>query len=90
MDENMHRESAKNEKLKLYQFDPRPREVHFEAFQPDFILLLGNSESFLQVFIEPKGMNLLEKEQWKEDLSLYINDHEGDLVFEDQVGGLKI
>lgn len=90
MDENMHRESAKNEKLKLYQFDPRPREVHYEAFQPDFILLLGNSESFLQVFIEPKGMNLLEKEQWKEDLLLYINGHEGDLVFEDQVAGLKI
>lgn len=90
MDENMHRESAKNEKLKLYQFDAHPREVHYEAFQPDFILLLANEDSYLQIFIEPKGINLLEKDQWKEDLLLFINEQEGELVFEDQINGLRI
>lgn len=90
MDESMHRESAKNDKLKLYQFDRKPREVHFEAFQPDFILLLNNSDFFMQIFIEPKGINLLEKEQWKEDLLQYINANEGELAFEDDIDGVKI
>lgn len=90
MDENMHRESAKNESLKLYQFDRKAKEIRFEAFQPDFLLLLQNSEYYLQIFIEPKGINLLEKEQWKEDLLMYINDHEAELIFEDNVDGLKI
>lgn len=90
MDESMHRESAKNDKLKLYQFDRKPREVHFEAFQLDFILLLNNSDFFMQIFIEPKGINLLEKEQWKEDLLQYINANEGELAFEDDIDGVKI
>ena len=90
MDENMHRESAKSEKLKLYQFDRETTDVHFEAFQPDFILLLSNADHYLQIFIEPKGINLLEREQWKEDLLLYINHHEADLVLDDEVDGLKI
>ncbi|EPH07700.1 hypothetical protein [Facklamia hominis] len=90
MDENMHRESAKNEKLKLYQFDRETTDVHFEAFQPDFILLLANADHYLQIFIEPKGINLLEREVWKEDLLKYINNHEADLVFEEEVNGLKI
>src|SRR5699024_5865993 len=38
MDENMHRESAKNNKLKLNQFGTRHDEVHLAGFQPDFIL----------------------------------------------------
>lgn len=90
MDENMHRESAKSEKLKLYQFDRETTDVHFEAFQPDFILLLANADHYLQIFIEPKGINLLEREAWKEDLLMYINNHEADLVFEEEVNGLKI
>ncbi|MCC9832849.1 hypothetical protein LZU67_09045, partial [Streptococcus agalactiae] len=44
----------------------------------------------LQIFIEPKGIKLLESEQWKEDLLMYINDHESDLVFEEEVDGVKI
>lgn len=90
MDENMHRESVKNEVLKLHQFDPQPRERHFEAFQPDFILLLTNASAYIQVFIEPKGLNLLEKDQWKEDLLTYINASEAELEFEDQIAGLRI
>ncbi|PMB83636.1 restriction endonuclease [Dolosicoccus paucivorans] len=90
MDENMHRESAKNNRLKLYQFEENPKERPYEAFQPDFLLLLQQEDFFMQVFIEPKGINLLEKEQWKEDLLMYINDHEGELVFEDEVGDVKV
>ncbi|AQS52500.1 hypothetical protein BW727_100090 [Jeotgalibaca dankookensis] len=90
MDENMHRESVKSDALKLYQFGEKVRERRFEAFQPDFILLLENTDQYLQIFIEPKGINLLEKEQWKEDLLMYINSHQADLVFEDQVDGLAI
>lgn len=90
MDENMHRESIKSDALKLYQFGERVRERRFEAFQPDFLLLLENKDHYLQIFIEPKGMHLLEKEQWKEDLLLYINQHESELVFEDKIEGLQI
>ena len=90
MDENMHRESIKNDALKLYQFGDEIRERHFEAFQPDFILLLENTDHYLQIFIEPKGINLLEKEQWKEDLLMYINNHQADLIFEDKVEGIAI
>ncbi|HEO0300992.1 TPA: restriction endonuclease, partial [Streptococcus agalactiae] len=90
MDENMHRESVKSDKLKLHQFDRDTNDIHFEAFQPDFILLLANSDYYLQIFIEPKGIKLLESEQWKEDLLMYINDHESDLVFEEEVDGVKI
>lgn len=44
----------------------------------------------MQVFIEPKGGNLLESEQWKENLLQYINENEGELVFEDKVADVKI
>lgn len=90
MDENMHRESVKSDALKLYQFGDSVRERRFEAFQPDFILLLEKTDHYLQIFIEPKGMHLLEKEQWKEDLLLYINQHESELVFEDRIDGLEV
>lgn len=90
MDENMHRESIKNNALKLYQFEKNPRERRFDAFQPDFILLLENSEEYIQIFIEPKGMNLLEKDQWKEDILMYLNSYQATLVFDDQVDGVSI
>lgn len=89
MDENMHRESAKSENMKLHEFNPNAKDVHFEGFQPDFILYLQNAEFFLQVFIEPKGSKI-EEQQWKEDLLMYINDNEAELVFEDDVNGVKI
>lgn len=90
MDENMHRESAKNAALKLHQFSEHTQDVHFEGFQPDFILYLQNAEFFVQVFIEPKGINLLEQDQWKEDLLTYINENEAELLFEDDVQGVKV
>lgn len=89
MDENMHRESVKSEKLKLHQFGSGHDEIRLEAFQPDFILYLKNADFTVQIFIEPKGRNL-EEEQWKEDLLLYINDHETELLFEDELDNVKI
>lgn len=89
MDENMHRESAKNNNLKLHQFGAGHEEVKVAGFQPDFILYLKNSDYFIQIFIEPKGRNI-DEDQWKEDLLLYINEHEAELTFEDEIHGIKI
>lgn len=89
MDENMHRESAKNDKLKLYQFGNNHNDIRLSGFQPDFILYLQNADYFIQIFIEPKGRNL-EDEQWKEDLLAYINNHEAEIIFEDEVTNIKI
>lgn len=89
MDENMHRESAKNNKLKLHQFGAGHYEVNIAGFQPDFILYLQNTDYFIQIFIEPKGRNI-EEEQWKEDLLMYINEHEAEIMFEDETDDVKI
>ncbi|WP_017547424.1 DEAD/DEAH box helicase family protein [Salinicoccus carnicancri] len=90
MDENMHRESAKNHKLMLHQFDYTTYEMNIEGFQPDFILYLKNAEFFIQVFIEPKGPVHLEREQWKEKLLNYINENEAEIIIDDNVEGVKI
>jgi type III restriction enzyme len=44
-------------------------------FEPDFILILcsDNSKLYYQVFIEPKGDHLLEKDKWKENFLLEIS-----------------
>lgn len=89
MDENMHRESAKNNKLKLHQFGSGHDEVNLAGFQPDFILYLQNAEYFIQIFIEPKGRNI-EEEQWKEDLLTFINKNEAEIIFEDETTDVKI
>lgn len=87
MDENMHRESVKSEALKLHQFG-EVDEVHLEGFQPDFILYLSNSEYMMQIFIEPKGADRAEAQQWKEAMLEYFNEHE--VTFEDEIDGVKI
>jgi len=89
MDENMHRESAKSNKLKLHQFGTSHNEVNLAGFQPDFILYLQGTDYFIQIFIEPKGRNI-EEEQWKEDLLTYINEHEAEIMFEDETDDVKI
>ena len=58
---------VRNEKdVKIYDFDEG------RAFEPDFLLFLrikGSSDKFdnLQLFIEPKGGNLLAADKWKND-----------------------
>ncbi|MDU4838903.1 MAG: restriction endonuclease, partial [Streptococcus salivarius] len=90
MDENMLKGTDKIEQLKLHQFEENPRELTFSGFQPDFILLLQNKDYYLQIFIEPKGEQLVEKDIWKEELLSYINDHQEELIFEDEVDGVII
>lgn len=41
---------------------------HYEGYMPDFILVLDNGNIMYQVYIEPKGEQLLEKDEWKERL----------------------
>ena len=63
----------RNEKiLKLYHFDTD------KVIEPDFLLWAkkkGDSEyKYYQLFIESKGEHLLEKDKWKEELLLRIED----------------
>ncbi len=47
-----------------------------EGFQPDFLLLLHGKDgdnAYYQVFVEPKGEHLLEKNAWKEEFLLEIS-----------------
>lgn len=90
MDENMLKGTDKVERLKLHQFEENPREINFSGFQPDFILLLQNEDYYLQIFIEPKGEQLVEKDKWKEELLSYITEHQEDLIFEDEVDDVII
>lgn len=98
MDENMHRESAKSEKLKLHQYGSRINragetvDTHLQGFQPDFILFLEDSEFYFQIFIEPKGMggDRFISELWKQDLLLYMTDHQAEMEFEDDTKNVRI
>lgn len=98
MDENMHRESAKSEKVKLHQYGSRINragetvDVHLQGFQPDFILFLEDSEFYFQIFIEPKGMSgdRFVSELWKQDLLLYMTDHQAEMEFEDDSKNVRI
>ena len=40
---------------------------------PDFILYLKGDNYIYQVYVEPKGDQLLERDQWKQDLLERIN-----------------
>ncbi|WP_025907899.1 DEAD/DEAH box helicase family protein [Priestia flexa] len=98
MDENMHRESAKSEKVKLHQYGSRINragetvDMHLQGFQPDFILFLEGSEFYFQIFIEPKGMSgdRFVSELWKQDLLLYMTDHQAEMEFEDDSKNVRI
>lgn len=90
MDENMLRGTDKREVLKLHQFEKSPREINLSGFQPDFILLLKNKDYYLQIFIEPKGEDLAEKDRWKEEILNYINENPNDIEFEEEVGDIII
>lgn len=58
--------------FKLYSFNDG------QAFEPDFILFLqekaGSEIIQYQVFIEPKGTNLIENDKWKETFLLQMKD----------------
>ena len=58
--------------LAIYEFDTG------ERFEPDFLLFLQKkgTDGYLQeqIYIEPKGAHLLEKDKWKEDFLLKIEE----------------
>ncbi|MGN7299085.1 DEAD/DEAH box helicase family protein [Ferdinandcohnia sp. SAFN-114] len=54
-------------KVKIVEFDG------VRGFMPDFLLYLKDNQSTYQVFIEPKGENLREKDKWKEEFLLSLN-----------------
>lgn len=98
MDENMHRESIKSEKLKLHQYGSRVNRegevtaTHLQGFQPDFVLFLEDSDFYFQIFIEPKGMSgdKFISELWKQDLLLYMTDNQGEMEFEANEENVRI
>lgn len=53
-------------KFKLYEYEPK-LEIHYQAYMPDFILCLGEGAVSYQIFIEPKGPQLVEHDKWKEE-----------------------
>ncbi|MDR0299712.1 MAG: DEAD/DEAH box helicase family protein [Streptococcaceae bacterium] len=55
--------------------------THYAGFMPDFVLYLGKGEEVIQVYAEPKGPQLLEKDAWKEKLLLSLNGAE--IIIED-------
>lgn len=58
--------------LAIYEFDTG------ERFEPDFLLFLQKrgTDGYLQeqIYIEPKGSHLLQKDKWKEDFLLKIEE----------------
>ncbi len=53
-------------KFKLYDYR-REAETHYQAYMPDFILCVGEGTVSYQIFIEPKGIQLVEQDKWKEE-----------------------
>lgn len=41
---------------------------HYEGYMPDFILVLDDGDVMYQVYMEPKGDQLLERDEWKQEL----------------------
>ena len=58
--------------MHIYSFDGG------ERFEPDYVLFLQKDKEDgyeqIQVFIEPKGTHLLEKDKWKEDFLLQLKE----------------
>ncbi|MGL6064856.1 MAG: DEAD/DEAH box helicase family protein [Fusobacteriaceae bacterium] len=65
----------RNEEIyKIYDFETG------KGFQPDFIMFLQKRDvgQYYQIFIEPKGEHLLEKDSWKEKFMEQITEKYGD------------
>lgn len=78
------RSDERNTKLKLHEFAGYVS--HYAGFLPDFVLYLANESYIYQIYIEPKGTQLLDQDQWKEDLLTSISPESVDVIGEnDQV-----
>ena len=49
-----------------------------------------NEDYYIQIFIESKDESRYLTEKWKEDLLLYINEHEDSLVINTSINNIKI
>ncbi|XZA35666.1 DEAD/DEAH box helicase family protein (plasmid) [Lactiplantibacillus plantarum] len=72
------RSDERNTKLKLHEFAGDVS--HYAGFLPDFVLYLANESYIYQVYIEPKGTQLLDQDQWKEDLLTSISPESVDVI----------
>lgn len=61
----------RNTTFRLHDFDTKT--YHYNGYIPDFILYLEGADFIYQVYMEPKGMQLLQKDEWKEKLLESIN-----------------
>lgn len=74
------RSDERNTKLKLHEFADNVS--HYAGFLPDFVLYLANESYIYQIYIEPKGTQLLDQDQWKEDLLTIISPESVDIIGE--------
>ena len=74
------RSDERNTKLKLHEFADNVS--HYAGFLPDFVLYLANESYIYQIYIEPKGTQLLDQDQWKEDLLTSISPESVDVIGE--------
>lgn len=54
-------------KWSLHEFENKDIK-HYEGYMPDFILVLDDGNVIYQVYMEPKGDQLLDRDAWKQDL----------------------
>ncbi|MDP8051340.1 DEAD/DEAH box helicase family protein [Pasteurella atlantica] len=78
MSEHIQRLEQKYENVYLLRNEEVYKIYDFEqgrGFDPDFLLFLKSKTEniYYQIFIEPKGEHLLEKDKWKEDFLLQIS-----------------
>lgn len=74
------RSDERNTKLKLHEFANNVS--HYAGFLPDFVLYLANESYIYQIYIEPKGTQLLDQDQWKENLLTSISPESVDVIGE--------
>lgn len=74
------RSDERNTKLKLHEFADNVS--HYAGFLPDFVLYLANESYIYQIYIEPKGTQLLDQDQWKENLLTSISPKSVDVIGE--------
>lgn len=74
------RSDERNTKLKLHEFADNVS--HYAGFLPDFVLYLANESYIYQIYIEPKGTQLLDQDQWKENLLTSIYPESVDIIGE--------
>lgn len=74
------RSDERNSNLKLHAFSGTVS--HYAGFLPDFVLYLANESYIYQLYLEPKGNQLLAQDQWKEDLLTSISPENIEIIGE--------